>query len=740
MNAVPALPFSDWLTGVWRRHWAEPFGRLGRHWFLFALLIVFPFLAIWGYIGVVYGLPLHFREDQSLGSRTMLLVLFNSPSFFTHAFTTFFAGLFWLSAAAMNPEEDPQFRKLTVMGEMQYLAVRMLPVSALMLYAAAVPISKVVPAVGVLEFGRCLGGIGLGLATFAAFAMLTRWVAGVLKWYRIRAIFSVLVLLLVGLHFFPKLLTVISLFKLAGGITAFYIVVNQFKLLQRTWIFLLVVAVPLFVGGSDRYKYSFPAMERLYANPVRLQRQVATPSERAVLPADDEAAATVRAERLTPVVALERFGKHQVELGQKLDGRRLVVVATSGGAYRATFWTALVLDRLRRMSSGQEAPGLANAVKLITGASGGMVGGAYFATLDQPELAVTDAAHSLVALISKDIRDRQAAQAGGAVASLNLPLPRDSLTDVAQELTNGDALRLFWPGSTLGLKPLEMDRGRVLQAHWARLGTAHGKDFTFQAIAKEVAAGIGPSLIVSPMLVETGQPLLISDLDLAGIADPAGRNTMDFFDTFPGVWDKFTVQTAVRMSATFPYVAPAVALPTDPPRRVVDAGYFDNYGMTAALSYLRQPAVRNWMKVNKLSGAIIVQINAFPVLITESVGSNAANRSDADCAEPPPYDGADPLGWLISPLEGLSSARERSMVFRSEQGLGALSEIYRNDGLQLTRIAFENAARSSFSWYLPDKDFNCMTQELGNDANSRAFDNLGRAWQGDTADLNWPER
>jgi len=41
----------------------------------------------------------------------------------------------------------------------------------------------------------------------------------------------------------------------------------------------------------------------------------------------------------------------------------------------------------------------------------------------------------------------------------------------------------------------------------------------------------------------------------------------------------FTLQTAARMNAAFPVISPAVDLPTRPPRRVVDAGYFDNYGM-----------------------------------------------------------------------------------------------------------------------------------------------------------------
>ena len=40
------------------------------------------------------------------------------------------------------------------------------------------------------------------------------------------------------------------------------------------------------------------------------------------------------------------------------------------------------------------------------------------------------------------------------------------------------------------------------------------------------------------------------------------------------------------MSATFPFASPAVSLPMDVPRRVVDAGYYDNYGVDLATSWI----------------------------------------------------------------------------------------------------------------------------------------------------------
>lgn len=63
--------------------------------------------------------------------------------------------------------------------------------------------------------------------------------------------------------------------------------------------------------------------------------------------------------------------------------------------------------------------------------------------------------------------------------------------------------------------------------------------------------------------------------------------------------------TALRMSATFPYITPMVTLPTTPEIHIMDAGIRDNYGSKTTLRYLS--ALEDWIKENT-SGVIIVQI------------------------------------------------------------------------------------------------------------------------------------
>ena len=72
--------------------------------------------------------------------------------------------------------------------------------------------------------------------------------------------------------------------------------------------------------------------------------------------------------------------------------------------------------------------------------------------------------------------------------------------------------------------------------------------------------------------------------------------------------DKLTLANAVRMSATFPYITSSVCLPTDPPRHVVDAGYYDNYGVNLAAAWIASH--RSWITTHT-NGVLVIQTRAF---------------------------------------------------------------------------------------------------------------------------------
>jgi hypothetical protein len=218
------------------------------------------------------------------------------------------------------------------------------------------------------------------------------------------------------------------------------------------------------------------------------------------------------------------------------------------------------------------------------------------------------------------------------------------------------------------------------------------------------------------MMVEDGRRLLISNLDLADITTIGGQNLLaesaaeivdlmedkaleklsardrlefrrinavsavEFFRLFPRARDSFQVVTAVRMNATFPVITPTGILPTVTPRQVVDAGYYDNYGVDLATGLLF--ANRSWLAENT-SGVLLVQIRAFrnekqlkvldePILARGLVNAASSVTNVLDRG----------FRWLTSPVNGLAEARQAVMHYRNDGQVDVLSRYFHD---RLTR-------------------------------------------------------
>jgi predicted acylesterase/phospholipase RssA len=394
---------------------------------------------------------------------------------------------------------------------------------------------------------------------------------------------------------------------------------------------------------------------------------------------------------------------------------KLAILAVSGGSIRSGVWTAKVLTELE-----QQIPGFPHHLRLITGASGGMIGASlYAADLQRPE---PNAIH----------RSRDREQLEALVQRLNF----DCLQPVATQLALGDL-----PAACLS-RPPRQDRGKALEQAWETLsGGLLGQPV--HSLAAGELEGWRPSLVFAPMLAEDGRRLLISNLDLKFLTRTEGPFLLDqasrclaqmgrpsddlyslsayqFFRLFPRAKPTFKISTAIRMSASFPYISPAVNLPTIPPRRVVDAGYYDNFGVNIAMSWVARH--RHWLQENT-SGVVLIQVRAFDS--PRDIETAERSRGSRESHSGHPFRSwRNSVHWLTTPLAAALKARSAGMSFRNDEQIALMAEWFRELGTEdgnpefFQTVSFDCNATASLNWYITQSEFDgivgCFAPNNGN--------------------------
>ena len=502
-----------------------------------------------------------------------------------------------------------------------------------------------------------------------------------------------------GVFLRPNALACVSIFTLVVALMlVFGLIVAlaaAMAMPRGSAVLVLVVLLGwLWVTNGKRQKYRLPGFAALYQAPEAPQDGHQGRAGHLIAPLD----------------ALKAWRANlRTEPGQKPI---LVLFATSGGAYRATFWTALLMDRLIGDSGRDGAwPGLADNVRVLTGASGGMVAAGYFAAL-AADRRLED---GVTATLVRDTHDSLAKD-----CARKFPIGRDSLSPIVHQMVRGDLWHSFSPRTP------RTDRGQVLERQWR---TIHFRDsdpdrgnLTFADLRPREENGTAPSLIFSPMLVETGALALMSNLDLGALRRRSTRlidtpdavmdSSVEVLKQFAGAQESVAIAQAARLSATFPYMSPAVSLPTDPDRRVVDAGYYDNYGVDLASGLLQDPEVADWINTH-CAGVAVIEARAFPSPLPSAPAGRLGRA----------------VQFATSPPEALFSARQASQVFRNHQQLHAAARLYPRDFLRV--FTFEAVSDVSMSWYLRFDEVIALARllEPPEDGHAAAMDRA-RTWLG----------
>jgi hypothetical protein len=293
----------------------------------------------------------------------------------------------------------------------------------------------------------------------------------------------------------------------------------------------------------------------------------------------------VAADRANMLSILEKWKARQHE-----EKPVLFLINTSGGGNRSAVWTMSMLQRLDSLCGG----GLMRKTFLITGASGGMLGAAYFRELAR----LKESGDTSIHLHSRQYVDDIS---GDLLNTLFSSFVARDLASPAQKFTVGNYEYI-------------KDRGYAFEQR-LNVNTRGVLDRQLKDIAVDESAARMPIMLFNPVITRDSRALIISSQPVSFLMKPRYDSTriprmdpdaVDFGALFAKQEPKnLRLLTALRMNATFPYVLPNVWLPTSPVIDVMDAGFRDNFGEMNAIRFLN--AFREWLQENT-SGVVLLQI------------------------------------------------------------------------------------------------------------------------------------
>jgi hypothetical protein len=293
----------------------------------------------------------------------------------------------------------------------------------------------------------------------------------------------------------------------------------------------------------------------------------------------------VSADKAQMIRILENWKKKQKEARPLL-----LIINTSGGGSRSAAFTMNVLQKLDRQNGGH----LMDKTFMITGASGGMFGAAYFRELSRLK-AYKDST------INPDDHRFTEAIAGDLLNPLFSSFVARDLFSPAQKFKVGDYEYI-------------KDRGYSFEQKLNQ-NTAGVLDRQLRDLAPEEAAAQIPLMLFSSVVTRDSRSMLISTQPISflmrPVFDSSRIKTIDpdavDFGSFFYKQDPMNIRmlTALRMNATFPYILPNVWLPSEPVIDVMDAGFRDNFGEQVGLRFVH--VFRDWILENT-RGVLLIQI------------------------------------------------------------------------------------------------------------------------------------
>lgn len=367
---------------------------------------------------------------------------------------------------------------------------------------------------------------------------------------------------------------------------------------------------------------------------------------------------------------------------------KLVVVCVTGGGLRSAMWAHKAVQVADSLAGGKLLP----QTHFITGASGGLLGMAHLRELFLR--AQTDTTINL--------NDTKYVNGTGA----------DLLNPIGVSIAVNDwfiRFQRFRDGEYIYTK----DRGYALERQLIintdsvfdkRLGDYYQPEYEARI----------PMMVLAPSIINDGRALFISSQPVShltynhpsvikGQSLQTGVEFRRFFAEQDA--DNLWFTTALRMNASFPYICPAVTLPSIPEIEVMDAGFRDTYGPTIALKHLF--AMRHWIRQNT-SGVVLIQIRDMDKIIP--VGPNPPRSIISYLL--------NPLGHIYSNLFSMQDYNNDDLTVYAQEWLGAEMDVI---DLELMHGEDSNI---SMSWHLTSREKEMIKQSAYHPKNRDAMNRI----------------
>ncbi len=363
---------------------------------------------------------------------------------------------------------------------------------------------------------------------------------------------------------------------------------------------------------------------------------------------------------------------------------RMILIAVSGGGQRSALWAMNVLQHADSVLQGK----LMKETALITGASGGLIGAAFYRDLYWKDGSPEDAEHL------KEVGDE-------LLNPIIFTLLINDLIVKATKVEFGD-------------ERYKRDRGYEFEMKLSE-NLAGMLDRPLSDYQQAEFNGEIPALIVSPLITNDGRKLYISPQPVSFFNLNPWQNTsiqgVDFRSLLRAQEaDSLRFTTALRMSATFPYITPSMTLPTEPPIKIADAGISDNYGIHDALLFV--DVFKDWIKENT-SEVVLLSI-----------------RDSEKIEGIEPTEPMNVIERFLSPIQNVYSSWDKVQTIKNDQLYEMMEGLM--DG-HLKRIEFEltpistdrEKDRASLSWRLTELEKQGIIKAIGSPKNQKGLTELG---------------